>query len=151
MSDTTETLSHIAKPCDDRCRWWQKTLAAEAVIALDPASIEDANSIPGTYLRKGADLELNEWTVLFDGEQVHHKKPRGWTWTMGIVLRVDGALKVEWIRANVSKHKAVIKAAGAAHLLGGSGDVASMVRVARWILEADTTEARMERIAAITA
>lgn len=151
-ADTTpiETLSHIAKPVDSRCRWWQKTLTADQAVALDPAAIDDAGSIPGAYHRKNADMELPEWAVIFDGEANHHAKPRGWRWVVGFVVRDEaGALVVTWVTSAVAGQKAVVKASGAAHLLGGSGDVANIVRCARWVLEAETSQARMERIAAL--
>ena len=150
MHTEIDALLHTAKPCDTRCRWWQKTLTADEVIALDPASIDDANSIPGQYHRKGADMALPEWAVIFDGEAIHHKKNHGWRWVFGVVVRdAEGKLGVAWVTSSVAKQKAAVKAAGAAHLLGGSGDVANIVRCARWILESETTEGRMERIAAL--
>lgn len=145
-----ETLSHVAKPNDRRCRWWQKTLTADQAVKLNPEAIADAGSIPGPYHRNGADMELPEWSVIFDGEALHHAKPRGWRWVVGFVVRDEaGALVLTWVTSAVAGQKAVVKASGAAHLLGGSGDVANIVRCARWVLEAETSQARMERIAAL--
>ena len=144
---TAPTFSHVASRTDRRCKWWQKTINAEIAATLDPAAIEGGNSIPGEYLRDGADLELPAWTMILDSEQVHHAKPRGYSYTLGVIMpKADGSLGRTWIAGKVSAQKGAIKAAGATHLLGGSGDTAGLVRMARWILEAEGDEARLARI-----
>lgn len=156
MTDTAAapTYSHIAVPSDHRCRWWQKALPIDTMLATNPADIEGGNDVPGTYMKKNADHELAAWTAVLDSEAKHHKKDRGFSYTLGIIHpnpNVEGELTITWIGARVAPQKAAIKAAGASHLMGGSGDAAHLVRMARWILEADTDEARLERIATLKA
>jgi hypothetical protein len=81
-------------------------------------------------------LELPIGTFVFDGEAVHHRKVRGYNYNLGVVL---SETEIVWMRAT-NERKSQIKDAGARHLMGGSGGVAGMIRMARWILEGDIAE-----------
>ncbi len=145
-----ETLSHIASPSDSRCNWLQLVADEAAVLAADPSKIDGAATLPGTKQRRGADSELPAWTILFDIEANHHWKNRGWTHVLGIVAPKGEGLALYWMKPTAAT-KAAIKAAGAAHLIGGSGPNAAMVRAARYILEGADDNERQARLAAVNA
>lgn len=144
----TTTLSHIAKPSDSRCPWLQVHTTPDRVLAINPANVDGAKDLPGFKLRNGSDVELPAWDVLFDVEAMHHKKNRGWRHLLGIVVPNGDGLKLRWFSI-VMEVKTAIKAAGASHLMGGSGPNAAMLRAARWILEGETDEGRMSRVAIV--
>lgn len=123
------TYSHIAKPADSRCRWWQKVLSPEQLATIDAAIVDGANDVPGDYLRKGADLELPPGSVLIDGEANHPVKQRGWAYTVGIV-NAD-ATEIDWRKVCITEDKKEMKAAG--FPVTGSGPVAAAVRLAQFL------------------
>lgn len=128
-----DTLSHIARPADSRCKWWQRIATEAEVLGTDPAQIDGASTLPGAYQRKAADTELPAWTVVLDGQENHHVKARGWRHLLGIVVRSGDRLGMVWITTPMQT-KALIKAA-APHLAGGSGPNAALLRAARYVLE----------------
>jgi hypothetical protein len=141
-----DTHSHISRPQDSRCQWWQRIATRDDVLALDLASVDGARSLPGTYCRSGQDHELPVGSVVFDGEANHHRKQRGWTFTVGIVLPGGGGgIDLYWL-APTAERKAAIKAApdGAAYM-AGSGPHAAMVRMAQWILAGTTSAEWIQR------
>lgn len=143
-SSVVPTYTHVAVPRSSRCQWWQSIGKPQEVLALDPAGVESANDLPGEYLRKGTDLELPAWTVIFDGEANHHSKQRGWTHQLAIVAPdAEGDLDIKWVRPTAD-HKARIKAR-APHLKGGSGPNAAMARIARFVLEGVDDADRLAR------
>lgn len=140
------TYSHIASPSDARCQWWQRIASEGEVLAADPATVDGAGDLPGRYVRKGSDHELAAWTIVFDGEALHHRKQRGWRHLVGIVaVADDGTLSRLWMPPTAER-KAAIKATGASHLMGGSGPNAAMVRIARYVLEGSTDADRRARL-----
>ena len=111
-------------PRDRRCRYWAKVVRAGTSLPA-PSAVEGAASIPGPYAPHGEE-ELFAGDTLIEGEEIHHRKARGWTYQVAIVspdgtpvyIQPDAALK------------ATLKAGGLpARLLPGSGDVAACVRV----------------------
>jgi hypothetical protein len=119
------SASITIKPQDDRCRYWAKVVRANQALPT-PSAVSGANDIPGAYAKKG-DEELFEGDVLFEGEEISHRKARGWTYHITFV-GADG--KAEIVQPS-SEIKAAVKTNGLpAHLLAGSGDVAAMVRIA---------------------
>ena len=122
------SASYVCSPQDSRCRYWAKVIRAEDSIPL-PEHVNGADNVPGPYIRKGDEIELFEGDWLLEGEEVSHRRQRGWTYTLhALAIRAkDGELSVCTI-AFGSDTKPVIRAAGAKDLLKGSGDIAAMVR-----------------------
>lgn len=142
---TSQTFSHVAHPEDSRCSWLQVHATPEQLLSTSPTTVDRAADLPGRKLRNGADIELPAWSVLFDIEAMHHRKQRGWCHLLGLIIPEDGGeLRLRWICPGMAV-KMTIKAAGATHLIGGSGPNAAMVRTARWILEAEGDDARLDR------
>lgn len=147
--DEGGTYSFVAGPIDARCQWWCRIGTPAAVRACDPAAVESASDLPGTYLRKGTDLELPAWTAIFDGEANHATKNRGWTHQVGIVVPMPGnGLTLKWFHPSQEAKKA-IKAFGMHEIMGGSGPNAAMVRAARFVVSGTTTDDRLARARAI--
>lgn len=146
------TCTHTAKPVDPRCPWWQRAGTENEVLMKTVDTVSEAGSLPGKFLRPGADLELSAWSCIFDGEAMHATKHRGWRHVVGIVAPTgdDGTLVITWIQANMAMKQA-IKAARYSHLLGGSGPNAALLRVARYVLEAPDTTERLARLRAMKA
>ena len=121
-------------------------MGESTVLSLDPKKIASANDLPGDYVRKGTDLEIPDWTFIFDGEANHATKQRGWTWQLGVAIPGVTEPYIVWIVSDVAKQKAKIKAEGATHLIFGSGDNANLARMARWIAEGPDLPERLRRI-----
>jgi hypothetical protein len=112
-------------PQDSRCRYWAKVIRKEMALPF-PSLVAGANDIPGSFARNG-DEELFSGDVLIEGEEVSHRKARGWVYRVTFV-GADGKSKVVKPSSDI---KAAMKAAGLhAALLSGSGDVAACVRIA---------------------
>lgn len=113
-------------PSDYRCRYWAKLIRANTPLPL-PSDVMSATSLPGDYLLRG-DEELFPGDVLFEGEENHPYKKRGWSYWLRYV-KPDGGLLV--YRSGFSPQKIAAKAQGLSpSLLAGSGDIAGAVRVA---------------------
>jgi hypothetical protein len=113
-------------PCESKCRWWAKVIRHGDSLPL-PSAVAGAADIPGDYLAPG-DEELFPGDVLFEGEAIHHRKPRGWKYWVSFV---NSAGELVVYGSGFGAEKAEAKANGlAAALLAGSGDVAGAVRVA---------------------
>lgn len=111
-------------PDDHRCRYWAKRITPSTALK-PPSEVQRAADIPGAYLKEG-DEELEVGEFLIQGEQVHHRKMRGWTYSI-VFLGSDG--EVHTIRPT-AEHKAALKAAGMpVVLLKGSGELAASVRL----------------------
>jgi len=124
-TNTTPSASVRVGPRDSRCRYWAKIVRAGQPLPT-PASVGGAASIPGAYLRNGEE-ELFPGDVLIEGEEMHHRKARGWTYRTAHVTAA-GELVYTTPSAEI---KAAMKAAGLpAELLPGSGDLAACVRIA---------------------
>ena len=145
------TYSHIVKAQDNRCMHWQRILTDVPTILLaDLAQVGDASTLPGAYARKGSDHELPAWSVVFDGEAVHHVKNRGWVHTLGVTYPLsNGQIGIVWVRCT-PEHKAAIKASGAG-LMAGSGPNAAMLRVAQYVLGGIGDQERIDRLHAMDA
>ena len=125
MPKTQNTISYIATPTDARCKWWsvfiQKT--------FELGSLDDKTSTKALgYLRRGADLELEDGDAVLDSEARHHRKQRGFDVMIGIAI--NGAL--EWFEPG-AEMKAKIKAWANPDqwktLRKGSGNVAACLRL----------------------
>lgn len=113
-------------PTDYRCKYWAKLFRANAPLPL-PSDVMSASCLPGHYLLRG-DEELFPGDLLFEGEENHAYKKRGWSYWVRYVTP-DGALLV--YRSGFSAQKVAAKAQGLSpSLLAGSGDIAGAVRVA---------------------
>jgi hypothetical protein len=112
-------------PCDSRCRYWAKIVRAGENLPL-PSAVDGAHDIPGPYLRQGDD-ELFAGDFLVEGEEVHHRKARGWTYTCCFAKGTkDGCIRFTY-SADIKK---TMKAGGLpANLLAGAGDLAGLVRM----------------------
>lgn len=130
-----ETVTYIAKPVDNQCRWWSAILPD-----LDASSLEK-DSLDLTYLRRGADLELTYGQMIIDSEANHHSKSRGYTVCLGIAL----ADKIVWIAPTMGI-KMHIKANGGKNLMKGSGDVNAVVRMAIWLRQSEDLEAAIKSL-----
>lgn len=122
-----DTISFTATPMDARCQWWAKHIPAGFAANIDLADTASLSSLP--FLRKGADLELEEGDCVLTSEALHHRKPRGYIVLLHIVHEGD---KIE-IRPSMEL-KMAIKAIATkdqwASLKNGSGDVAGVLRAA---------------------
>lgn len=116
------SIEYIAKPRDSRCKYWCKIVRAGDALPL-PSAVTGASDIPGPYLRKGDDVEIFPGDFVLSGEEVSHRVKRGWAYQM---FRLDSG-KIA-ICAFGSLVKDAVRRAGRKDLLGGSGDVAAMVR-----------------------
>lgn len=142
------TYSHVAKPADRRCRWWQRICDQGDLERVELGAVDGANALPGRYLKDGSDVELPIWSVVFDGEARHHAKPRGWRFLVGFVVPGDdGGLRLVWREPKV-QDKARAKADNQA-LAAGTGPHAALVRAALWALAAPEHE-RVQRIDQLT-
>lgn len=127
-SNPVVSATYVCNPKDSRCRYWAKVIRATDALPL-PACIAGASAVPGPYIRKGDDVELFEGDWILEGEENHHRKQRGWTYTLRslAIRKGDGELAACTFDFGVES-RAAIRAAGAKDLLGGSGDVAAMIR-----------------------
>lgn len=123
-----ESRSVVCNPRNEKCRYWAKVIRAGQPIPL-PEEVTGANDVPGPYIRKGDDVEIFEGDFLLEGEENHHTKKRGWTYDLRyLTISTEGKLRVlgsSWTNSDV---KQSCRLAGRKDLLGGSGDVAAMIR-----------------------
>ncbi|PWU06775.1 MAG: hypothetical protein C5B43_01295 [Verrucomicrobia bacterium] len=119
---TITTITHIAKPQDSRCKWFQSIIPDN--ITADALT----DGVKLNYLRKGADLELEQGQFLIDSEANHHRNERGYRVMIGIALGDS----VKWLIPNM-KIKMLIKSEGHADLMKGSGDVNACFRIALYL------------------
>lgn len=111
-------------PVDSRCRYWAKIVRASEPLPL-PSAVLGGNDLPGVYLLLG-DEELFPGDVLFEGEELDHKRRRGWDYC-ATVAGAGGPLVLGYS----SSTKAELKQLGLdPRLLAGAGDLAGLVRVA---------------------
>jgi hypothetical protein len=124
-----ESASIKIAPADSRCRYWAKVIRAGEPLP-PPSMVGGANDIPAPYARMGEE-ELFPGDILIQGEENHHRRARGWTYT---VRYCDGVLggRLATHTISASEDKALGKAMGRLprELLAGSGDVAAAVRYA---------------------
>jgi hypothetical protein len=121
-----QSASITVKPQDYRCRYWAKIIRNGKDLPL-PSRVSSANDVPGSYLRNG-DEELFEGDFFICGEEISHRKARGWTYAMKFIDPATGTLRT--VQA-LSERKAVAKANGLpTELLAGSGDIAGLIRLA---------------------
>ncbi|HBJ98802.1 MAG TPA: hypothetical protein DDZ62_01645 [Delftia acidovorans] len=121
-----QSVSVSVKPVDYRCRFWAKVVRGGVVLPV-PNKVLGANDVPGAYLKQG-DEELFAGDFLLIGEEVHHRKARGWDYKMKFIDPRTGQLRTV---AALSERKAVAKANGLpVELLAGSGEIAGLVRLA---------------------
>lgn len=123
-----DTITHIAKPEDNRCKWFQAKLS-------ENLTVENLESIKFDYYRRGADLELEIGTLLIDWEEVSHRKNRGFITMLGFVT----AEGVSWIKPTMER-KMFIKSEGHKDLMKGSGDVSGVIRMALFIQKQENKE-----------
>ena len=124
-SSSQQSISIEIRPADRRCCYWAKRIDAGTALSL-PDSISGARDIPGPFLRVGGEDELAVGDFIIEGEEVHHRHRRGWSYRIGY-MGIDGAL---YRVIPTKEHKQAMKAAGMAlDLLKGSGDLAACVRL----------------------
>jgi len=122
-----QSVEYIAEPRDKRCQYWAKLYRAGDRLP-ETGNVEGGASLPGKFLRKGADVELYEGDAIIEAEANHHRKLRGWVVRCFVVR--NGAL----VRLPTdTSAKSAIKAANLDSeikrgLLSGSGTVAAAVR-----------------------
>lgn len=122
-------MEYIARPSDSRCKFWSKVVRATDSLP-PPSSVDGAGSIPGPYLRTGADVELEDGDFVFEGEEVSHRKSRGWVYNFGIVL----GGQIRWISDDErAQAKDLWRLVGRRDMTAGSGEHAAMVRAAHWL------------------
>ena len=135
MTDTNQiqsspvvSASYVCTPTDRRCKYWAKVVRADDALPL-PAYVDGAGDIPGKYLRQGDEVELFPRDWLLEGEEVSHRRARGWTYTLRcLAVRArDNEVGVCVIEFK-GDTKDRIRAAGRKDLLMGAGDIAAMVR-----------------------
>ena len=122
---------------DHRCKYWCKIVRRGATLPL-PSSVDGAGDIPGAYLKKG-DVEVFPGDVIFEGEENHHRKQRGWTWTMYVVDELGELQTVDYSHA-----KDILRMWGIKDVLPGAGAPAAMVRAAWYLRLAALAEAKRE-------
>lgn len=129
MSNPIKSASVSIKPRDGRCRYWAKIIRSGKDLPL-PADVDGANDLPSEYLRKGEE-ELLPGDFLFEGEEEHHRKARGWAYWLTYCDEEGVARRITRPGA---EEKAALKAAGIpVEYLPGSGGVAAIVRVAQGV------------------
>ena len=125
-------MEFIAKAQDSRCKYWCKISRAGDVLP-DPAFVNGAGDLHGPYYKSGADIELEEGDIVFEGEEAHHAKQRGWVYTVAICV----GDKLEYLaREDRAQAKDLWRLLGRKDLLAGSGDHAAMARLAHWLRHA---------------
>lgn len=136
IHDILDSVSIDSKPIDYRCRHWIKIIRHDQDLPM-PIHVTCADDIPGKYYRNGSDIEIYHGDMIFEGEENHHRKMRGWTMTLG-VCRYSEVLYT----SPDANHKALIKACPhipkemRKALVQGSGSHAAMIRIAhamRWM------------------
>jgi len=122
-----ESFSVSISPVDGRCRYWAKLVRANEHLPM-PETVQGASDICGSYLQLG-DEKIMPGDVLFEGEAMHHRRSRGWLYTVSSVTPA-GALLVR--NSKWSEFKSAMKTEGGFDpmLLKGSGDLAACVRFA---------------------
>ncbi len=123
-------------PSDARCKYWCKVIPAGANIPM-PAAVSGAGDVPGEYLRKGDEIEVFAGDWVLEGEEISHRKARGWTYSLRRVVPVgtkltDDSLTTEPTVVTVyfgSNTKDALRELGnQKELLRGAGDVAALIR-----------------------
>jgi|GEM_PF-4130959 len=132
--DTIETVTHIAKQNDIRCKWFQ----AELTNLRDEHLTEKLDL---KYYFKNQDLELIPGTLLIDSEEIHHRQNRGFKVKLGIVTETE----VVWMLPEM-KHKMFLKDEGCKNLMKGSGNFAAVVRLALYIQQHDDKLAAFKKL-----
>lgn len=118
------------RPQDRECRYWAKIIRANEKLPK-PLEVGNSRDIPGPYLRHGEE-ELFDGDVLFEGEERHPTKQRGWKYTVCFIGPKSARTYIEPTPAMGLKQ--IMKDRGMpAELLIGSGDIAACVRFA-WAL-----------------
>ena len=116
-------------PIDDRCRYWAKIVRAEEELPL-PSNVSGASDIRSAYVKNG-DEELFPGDILIEGEEVNHRKNRGWSYW---ITYCDSNGLLHRIQNPGTAEKKAMKAAGLpSELLPGSGEVAAAVRYAHGV------------------
>jgi len=116
-----ETFTYVAKPVNEKCKWFQ----AELKKTLTASDLEYTKF---DYFKKDSDLELEKDTLLIRYEELHHRKPRGAIFWVGIVT----ADEVIWLDPTIEMKK-LIKAEGHQDLMIGTGKVYACIRVAVYL------------------
>lgn len=119
-----KTITHIAKPVDSRCKWFQAELRKDL-------TVQDLENTKFNYYGKNSDLELPVDTLLIDYEENHHTKNRGSTVHIGIVTENEET-PVIWIKPTMEM-KQIIKKEGHQDLMIGSGDIKACIRIAIYL------------------
>lgn len=118
--------SIVIKPQDYRCRYWAKLIRADKTLPL-PCDVKGANDLQGiAYAQKG-DEELFVGDVLIEGEELHHRKNRGWLYHITYINKKGELTRL----CPTSEIKKYLKENGLpVEYLAGSGDIAACVRIA---------------------
>lgn len=136
------TFSFVNEADKKDCWHWAKMLSAQQIRSLLPESVDGGNDVPGPYLREDVEVPVGDFVLR--GESNHRYKFRGYSYRLGVVV---SETEIVWLKPTAER-KAHIKASGAAHLMGGSGGVAGMVRMARWIVEGGATD-RIQQLSSV--
>lgn len=126
MESNTISIGVEIRPYDPRCRYWAKIVQRGTPLPA-PNNVNSAGDIPGEYLRKG-DEELAPGDFLFEGEENHHRKARGWSYWVSFI---DPESKKKRCVRPKAGHKESFREQGMdVSLLRGSGGIAACVRIA---------------------
>lgn len=119
-------MTVVLGPCDRRCRWWAKHIAASGRLP-HPAEVRGACSLAQCFEKRGQ-FWLPPGDFVIEGEEVHHRKARGWFYWLRGVDPTGKRIVIE--SGEFGPLKPLLKDAGlAADLLSGRGDIAAAVRV----------------------
>jgi len=137
--EATSSRGYTPKKADSRCRAWAKVVTLAELARLSPANVDSAHDVPGPFLPFGREIEVFPGHVIFEGEENHHAKRRGWTYNLGFVVGgEDGEARIAWVsgreRAAIKADMRTSKDPAIRALLAGSGEVSAMVRYARAVL-----------------
>jgi hypothetical protein len=133
VQETTEPVSVVVTPTNHRCRYWAKLIRCDEELPY-PGTITDANSIPGPYLKRSADIEMSHGDFLFEGEALHHRKQRGWDFLITVCNEDDTVVIYPSMQIKqFIKNCPDIPKDERKRLLEGSGDHAAMIRIAKTI------------------
>ena len=122
----SDYISHSVsiKPSDSRCRYWANIFRLGDSIPL-PVNVQGASDLVLNFLKQGDD-ELFSGDFLIEGEEMHHRKYRGWCYRLTFI-NSDGELIS--IRPSLD-HKQQLKTQGLnRELLSGSGELAAIIRI----------------------
>jgi len=117
-----KTVTYIASPADERCRFWAARLNKLSVDCLTSRAELD-------YVKKDSDLELKNGEMIITSEARHHRKSRGYEILLGMSSTEDN--DIFWVEPTLDIKMHIKKTRP--DLMVGSGDVTAALRLALFL------------------